>query len=61
MKYNELPEKCKDCCYLKAWALYMDGNHEYCCKKHLSKFAFKDDCKDYLPEEECYEVRPEWG
>ena len=33
MRFNDLPERCKDCQNLKVWALDMGGNHAVTCKK----------------------------
>lgn len=35
MRFNDLPERCKDCQNLKVWALDMGGNHAVTCKKGI--------------------------
>lgn len=35
MRFNDLPERCKDCQNLKVWALDMGGNHAVTCKKEF--------------------------
>ena len=53
MKLKDLPEECQHCANLKAWSLYMDGNHDYTClempmtKKFLSRDYHNDPCKKF--------------
>lgn len=49
MRYNDLQDKCKECEYMKPYALEMDGNHGCVCKKHQFSYFHKmaDECNEY--------------
>ena len=47
MKQEEIPTKCRDCIYMRAWSLHMDGNHEYDCRKKPSSMVGSPDCDCY--------------
>lgn len=51
MRYNDLPEQCKSCQYLKVWALDMGGNHGVACVKGSCNFK-KEKCEEYKAEED---------
>jgi len=47
MKRSEIPCPCNSCSNMKAWSLYMDGNHDYTCTKKPSSMWGNPNCNKF--------------